>query len=66
MLCFRNTIPSLVAAYDDVFDVLSQFVFDCVLQEPVAIQTKDPYRPDLIPLDLKLLKVFGGVSLRPL
>ena len=71
-LCFRNAIPSLVAAYDDGLDVLTQSVFDCVLQESVAIQTQAPQsldvfldRPDLMPLAVKLLKVFGGPSLSP-
>ena len=72
-LCFRNAIPSLVVPYDDGLDVLTQFVFDCVLQESVDIQTQVPQsvdvfldRTDLMPLDLKLLKVFGDSSLRPL
>ena len=69
-LCFRNAIPSLVAAYDDGLDVLTQSVFDCVLQESVAIQTQalqslDVFldRLDLMPLAVKLLKVFGGPSI---
>ena len=69
-LCVRNAILSLVAAYDDGLDVLTQSVFDCVLQESVAIQTQalqslDVFldRLDLMPLAVKLLKVFGGPSI---
>ena len=51
-------------------DVLTQSVFDCDLLESVAIQTQAPQsldvfldRPDLMPLAVKLLEVFGGPSL---